>query len=652
MLNQSHILRNFLLGTCAALSCAAYSHAQSAPDKTARQDILGGLLGSAKQTQPIEIKRGPSIDPRTGFRRPEDPIMRGDWTCFRGKCRALQFPAKVSDFQRKLETQNRTKAGADIFFGDANRNVDEYHVYLKSSSVPPRTRSRPRNDKAVNDLIFTILSTAGMTREHRVGEPFIGLVNGFTVRADEAMIQTLAKNFNVLLIAVVPELTPAGGELFPESWNLDRINQTDLPLNKHAYFSTDTNVDIFIIDSGIEASHPEFTGGRVVSQQDFTGTGNPSDCFGHGTAVAALAGGKTFGVARGAKLHSYKIWDCAGSSFSGAFTNAINAVGATNIGRGVVNLSLSSSANTGIDLKMASLAANGYTVVASAGNYGHPSNPNFANFSNACNLSPARSSDVITVGATDINDDRWVDSQQAYGSSFGPCVDVFAPGGSLKTANIGGTTAVRSGTSGSAPIVAGIVASKIAALATGQTKTPAQLQAEVIADASPGKVGNLEPNTTDKIAVYNTKTKMLSTDVSETWSVPSKFGSLKVPVVCHNEEMNIFVDYPANASGQFLSFSKFDPVTWTDIETYHEGWLPGGTSIFNPLRVNDFLPAARNDKFNMFKTYKVGYAVGPEWFVEHVFFKTKGCPVRDRIPFDQLAEDATAFGIKALAEPE
>ena len=101
-------------------------------------------------------------------------------------------------------------------------------------------------------------------------------------------------------------------------WHLDRLNQHVLPLDgvtTHGMF-TGAGVDIYIIDTGVRATHEQLAG-RVVAGIDIpTRNGdapvNPpsSDCDGHGTHVAGLAAGSTVGVAPQARIISVRVLDC------------------------------------------------------------------------------------------------------------------------------------------------------------------------------------------------------------------------------------------------------------------------------------------------------------------------------------------------------
>jgi len=91
----------------------------------------------------------------------------------------------------------------------------------------------------------------------------------------------------------------AFGTQTPATWGIDRIDQRDLPLNNtYNYNQTGQGVNAYIIDTGLRATHQQFTG-RVGNGADFVGDGNgTNDCNGHGTHVAGTTGGTTYGVWR------------------------------------------------------------------------------------------------------------------------------------------------------------------------------------------------------------------------------------------------------------------------------------------------------------------------------------------------------------------
>jgi subtilisin family serine protease len=261
------------------------------------------------------------------------------------------------------------------------------------------------------------------------------------------------------------------------TWGIDRIDQRDLPLSKtYTYNTTASNVTAYIIDTGIRTSHSEF-GGRASVGTDTVGGGqNGQDCNGHGTHVAGTVGGKTYGVAKGVKLVAVRVLDCNGSGTTAGVVAGIDWVTANAVKPAVANMSLGGGADTTLDNAVKRSIASGvsYSIAAGNGNIlGWPQN--------ACNYSPARVPEAITVGATDSSDRR------ASFSNYGTCLDLFAPGVSIASAWDDSDTATNtiSGTSMATPHTAGVAALY---LATHPTATPAQVRDALVNGATSGKV--------------------------------------------------------------------------------------------------------------------------------------------------------------------
>ncbi len=208
----------------------------------------------------------------------------------------------------------------------------------------------------------------------------------------------------------------------------------------------DPGVSIAIVDTGVDYTHPELAGRVVLGPDLADGDEDPVDTHGHGTAVAALAaaaddGEGIVGACPRCTVLAVKVAPGDSGEIT-KFASAAGIVWAADNGADVINLSFGGTDPDDVQRDAIAYAqARGAVVVASAGNHG----------SRAVQF-PAAYEGVVAVGASDRSD------RPTSLTSYGPWVDLAAPGVTLLAPSLLGGALPRTGTSFATPLVAGVAA--------------------------------------------------------------------------------------------------------------------------------------------------------------------------------------------------
>jgi len=254
----------------------------------------------------------------------------------------------------------------------------------------------------------------------------------------------------------------------PNVWGLDRIDQREqLPYQgtisfpdavyDHGLYNGE-GINVYVTDTGIDVAHYTFEG-RATFGYVAEGVNGEWDQNGHGTHCAGTIAGREFGVAKSASPIAVKVLSDSGSGPWSASIDGLTWIQTQHRnnpdpGKGtVVSMSLGGTGTQSAleDLITEMAVTDGISFSISAGNSDR----------DACGYTPARTPAANTIGASDVQD------VTASFSNFGPCVDIYGPGVNVLSAQPGDDTAFFSGTSMSAPHVAGVIARYMSSFGTG-----------------------------------------------------------------------------------------------------------------------------------------------------------------------------------------
>ncbi|MET0244291.1 MAG: S8 family serine peptidase [Flavitalea sp.] len=304
---------------------------------------------------------------------------------------------------------------------------------------------------AISAEVSTLSTTrklSALLKSHELSETavlsrFSGGIQGFVANINAAKAAELSTD--PLIEKVEQDRIVALGTCFEiaaptlVTWNVKKTG-----------FGDGTGKTAWVIDTGIESTHPDLNVDVNRSRSYVSGDNSIEDLNGHGTHVAGIIGAKnnligTLGVASNATLIALKVLNEEGEGNLSYIIQALAYVNANAKAGDVVNISLGEEdASEIFDAQVRQTASLGIFVTIAAGNDGKP----------ASDFSPARANgtNIFTVAAID-SLNNFADFSN-YGTD---CVDFAAPGKSILSSYTQKRYAYMSGTSQAAPHLAGLL---------------------------------------------------------------------------------------------------------------------------------------------------------------------------------------------------
>ncbi|XP_014454112.3 proprotein convertase subtilisin/kexin type 9 [Alligator mississippiensis] len=356
---------------------------------------------------------------------------------------ARSFPAEEEN-----HTESRRQSPAAAFHRgnkDAWRMPGHYIVVLKEETHKSQT------ERTVQRLQARAAKHGYLTKILHI---FQELFQGFVVKMSSDMLDMALR---LPHIDYIEEDSYVFAQSVP--WNLDRIILAQHKADEYDPPNKGELVEVYLLDTGIQSNHREIEGRAFVTdfenvpEEDGTRFHRQANkCDSHGTHMAGVVSGRDAGVAKGASVRSLRVLNCQGKGTVSGTLIGLEFIKTTLEAQPytplVVLLPFAGGYSRVLNAACRLMVRTGVVIIAAAGNYKE----------DACLYSPASEPEVITVGATDYQDQPV--SMGTMGTNFGRCVDVFAPGDDIIGASSDCSTCFtsQSGTSQAAAHVAGIAA--------------------------------------------------------------------------------------------------------------------------------------------------------------------------------------------------
>lgn len=327
-------------------------------------------------------------------------------------------------------------------------------------------------------------------------------LKGMAVTMPAALVSKLLEDPRVahieqdVLVSINAQTLPTG---------INRVNAELDPIANIDNVDDRVDVDIAIIDTGIDLDHPDLNVYQFAYCQATNRAGTQFGCvegdagandnssISHGTHVSGIAAALdnnsgVVGVAPGARLWAVKVFKDDDTSTSSLVLAGIDYVTANADVIEVANMSVGFSnpdgTFTAVDTAVNNSVAAGIVYAVAAGN----------DSTDVSNKSPARATNAITVSALEDYDGKpygnsgsTQDDTFAWFSNFGSGVDIMAPGVNIRSTIKDGGLGNKNGTSMASPHVAGAAALY---LAQNPGASPATVKAALLAAGDPTPCAN------------------------------------------------------------------------------------------------------------------------------------------------------------------
>jgi subtilisin family serine protease len=339
-------------------------------------------------------------------------------------------------------------------------------------------------------------------REGKINSVYRYALKGYAATLPEDEVDELSRDPRVAFVTIDHKVRIFEEEVELETENNEgvEISEATIPTGISRIFASinkaldidgkddiRTDVDVAVIDTGIDYEHPDLdVEGRTICTTGTCVDNSGKDGHSHGTHVAGTIGAidngeGVVGIAPGARMWAVKVLSDGGSGFESWIVAGVDWVTARKDIE-VANMSLGCACTmSALDTAINKSVEAGVVYAVAAGN----SN------SDAKNFSPAKNSNVITVSALADYDGKsgglgsstcanyGLDDRRASFSNYGTTIEIVAPGACILSTTPGKTYGLKSGTSMAAPHVAG-AAAVLASLSNPNSKADTETIREAL----------------------------------------------------------------------------------------------------------------------------------------------------------------------------